>query len=331
MATNNGGGTKAEARKDEEAAPARTMDEPLAEPSPVELAATRGGRVGVRKAYKMYVGGAFVRSESGRTTQVQEFPGSASRENIPKASRKDGRDAVVAARGASEGWAERTAYNRGQILYRLAEMLEGRQAELAQSLERSGLVPKQAAAEVAAAIDRVVAYAGWTDKYQSLLSSLNPVSGPHFNFTVPEPMGVVAIVAPGSPSLLGLAGTILPVIAAGNTCVVLASEADPRTALIFAEALSTSDLPFGVVNILTADVAEVLPHLAKHMEVSAVDLHGVSTALVKSVEELAAGSVKRVRARSLDEVEWFDPAKTESPRWIERFVEMKTIWHPTGA
>src|SRR5262249_8486725 len=184
-------------------------------------------RVGVRKAYKMFVGGAFVRSESGRYTQVDEVPGSPSKENVPRASRQDGRDAVLAARNAFDSWAARTAFNRGQILYRLAEMLESKKAELAQSLSHGGLDAPKAEAEVAATIDRAIAYAGWTDKYQSLFASLNPVGGPHFNFSVPESMGVVAITAPARPVLLGLLGSILPVIASGNTCVVLAGRARP--------------------------------------------------------------------------------------------------------
>jgi acyl-CoA reductase-like NAD-dependent aldehyde dehydrogenase len=288
-------------------------------------------RVGVRKAYKMYIGGAFVRSESGRYTQVAEdASGKGTHENVPRASRKDGRDAVTAARKAWDDWSAKTAYNRGQILYRLGEMLDARAGELARSLERGGVAAKDARREAEAAVDRVIAYAGWADKYQSLFASLNPVAGPHFNFTVPEPMGVVAIAAPVRPALLGLVGAILPVITAGNTCVVLASEADPRTAIVLGEALATSDLPGGVVNVLTGQVAEVLPHLAKHMEVAALDLHGVDPALAKSVEEAAAINVKRVRSRALAEAAWFDPVATESPRWIERFVEMKTVWHPAG-
>ena len=270
------------------------------------------------------------RSESGRYTQVAETKGSTSMENVPRASRKDGRDAVVAARAALDGWSARTAFNRGQILYRLAEMLDARKGELATSLVRGGLADDKARAEVDATIDRAIAYAGWTDKYQSLFSSLNPVGGPHFNFTSPEPMGVVAIAAPTRPALLGLAGAILPVIASGNTCVVLASEADPRTAVTFTEALATSDLPGGVVNVLTGQLAEVLPHLAKHMEIAALDLHGVDSKLCKSLEEAAVDNVKRVRVRALDEAAWFDAAAAESPRWIERFVEMKTVWHPAG-
>ena len=310
---------------------------PLAEAS---LETLTQGPIGVRKAHKMYIGGAFVRSESGRCWQVAESNGapegefaaaaSGSKENIPLASRKDARDAVLAAKNAWEPWAGRTAFNRGQILYRMAEMLHARKGELAQSLARGGVPARLAAREVAAACDRAIAYAGWTDKYQSLLSSLNPVSGPHFNFTLPESMGVVAIVAPPRPTLLGLVGAMLPVITSGNTCVVLASEADPRTALTFCEVLATSDLPGGVVNVLTGKVAEVLPTLGKHMEVAALDLHGVDVALVKSVEESAVVNVKRVRTRALLEELWFDAVATESPRWIERFVEMKTVWHPSG-
>lgn len=287
-------------------------------------------RVPVRKAYKMYVGGAFVRSESGRYTQVTEAPGLSTKENVSRASRKDGRDAVTAALGAWSGWSGRTAFNRGQILYRLGEMMEARKGELVTSLVHGGLSREDAERETLAAIDRAIAYAGWCDKYQSLFASLNPVAGPHFNFTSPEPMGVVTIVAPERPALLGLVGSILPVIASGNTCVVLASEADPRTAIVFSEALATSDLPGGVVNILTGQAKEVLPHLARHLEVAALDLHGVDPALAKTVEEAAVINVKRVRARSLSAADWFDAEKAESPRWIERFVEMKTIWHPAG-
>jgi acyl-CoA reductase-like NAD-dependent aldehyde dehydrogenase len=288
-------------------------------------------RVRVRKAYKMFVGGAFVRSESGRYTQVQDQDGAGSAtENLPRASRKDARDAVAAALGAFPGWSTRTAYNRGQILYRLAEMLEARHGELTRALERSGVESIAARREVEATIDRAIVYAGWADKYQSLLSSLNPVAGPHFNFTVPEPMGVVAIAAPRRPALLGLAGAILPIVAAGNTCVVLASEDEPRPALVFCEALATSDLPGGVVNMLTGHAAEVLPHLASHMEVAALDLHNVDPTLQKRAEEAAASSVKRVRARALAERAWFDAETAESLRWIERFVELKTIWHPAG-
>lgn len=289
-------------------------------------------RLGVRKAYKMLVGGQFVRSESGRYIQVadpMELGGT--KENVPWGSRKDVRDAVVVARGAWEGWSGRTAYNRGQILYRLAEMLEARSGELQRSLERGGLDSTAASAEVSATIDRCVSYAGWSDKYQSLFSSLNPVAGPHFNFTVPESMGVVGVVAPQRPVLLGLLGAVLPIITGGNTVIVLASEADPRTPLVLGEALATSDLPGGVVNILTGKASELLVHLAKHMDVSALDLHNVEASLLKKAEEAAVGNVKRVRTRSLDEAAWYDADGASSPRWIERFVEMKTIWHPSGS
>ena len=289
-------------------------------------------RVGVRKAYKMLVGGQFVRSESGRYIQVadpMELGGT--KENVPWGSRKDVRDAVVVARGAWDGWAGRTAYNRGQILYRLGEMLEARHGELTRSLERGGLDGAAAANEVSATIDRCISYAGWADKYQSLFSSLNPVAGPHFNFTVPESMGVVGVVAPARPALLGLLGAVLPIITAGNTVIVLASEADPRTPLVLGEALATSDLPGGVINILTGRASELLVHLAKHMDVSALDLHGVDAGLAKKAEEAAIGNVKRVRTRVLDDAAWFDAEATSSPRWIERFVEMKTIWHPSGS
>jgi acyl-CoA reductase-like NAD-dependent aldehyde dehydrogenase len=289
-------------------------------------------RVGVRKAYKMLIGGAFVRSESGRYVQMalEGDDGNVGdgAENFPRGSRKDVRDAVKAAHAAWEGWAKRTAFNRGQILYRLGEMMEARRGELAEALAMGG--QKNAKAEVDASIDRAVAYAGWCDKYQSLFSSLNPVAGPHFDFTTPDSMGVVAIVAPKRPALLGLVGSILPVIAGGNACLVLASEGDPRTACVFGELLATSDLPGGVVNILTGETKELLPHLAKHMEIAALDLHGVAADLVRGAQEAAIINVKRVRSRSLSESEWFDAAKAEAPSWIERFVELRTVWHPAG-
>lgn len=295
----------------------------------------------VRKAYKMYIGGAFVRSESGRYFQVPETfqpeaksggdaDGSQPMENIPLGSRKDTRDAVKAALGAYAGWSSRTAFNRGQILYRLSEMMDARSAELVASLVRQGAPAEAAKREVEASVDRVLAYAGWADKFHSLMSSYNPVGGPHFDFTVPESMGVVAIVAPDRPALLGLVGSIAPVIASGNTCVVVAGEEDPRTAIVFCEMLATSDLPGGVVNLLTGKRAEMLPHLARHMEVRALDLHGVEPELARSSEESAADSVKRVRVRRLGEADWHDAAACETPRWIERFVEMKTVWHPAG-
>lgn len=290
---------------------------------------TASTHVEVRKAYKMYVGGEFVRSESGRSSQLPGDSPSGTQDNIPVASRKDLRDAVTSARAAWNGWSTRSAANRGQVVYRLSEMLHARRSELAERLRCGGATEREARRETDATIDRVVAFAGWADKYQSLFTSLNPVAGPHFTFTVPESMGVVAIVAPARPALLGLAGAILPVIVSGNTCVVLASADDPRAALTFAEALATSDMPGGVVNILTGEAAELLPHAAKHMEIAALDLHGVDDALAKSAAQLAATSVKRVHTRALDARAWYGD-DAESPRWIERFVELKTIWHPRG-
>ncbi|NUP11521.1 MAG: aldehyde dehydrogenase family protein [Polyangiaceae bacterium] len=282
----------------------------------------------------MYVGGAFVRSESGRYLQVAETmaPGeNGTMENVPRGSRKDARDAVVAAHAALSGWSRRAANNRGQILYRLAEMLDARSEELERSLVRSGLSAADARAEVGASVDRTLSYAGWSDKYHSLFASLNPVAGPHFDFTIPEPVGLVVIAAPARPALLGLVGSILPVIVGGNVCIVVASEEDPRTAVTFAEALATSDLPGGVVNILTGHHKEILPPLAKHMDVQALDLHGTSGALLKELTDSAADSVKRVRSRDLKRDAWFDHEACTTPLWIERFVEMKTIWHPSGA
>lgn len=289
-------------------------------------------RVGVRKAYKMLIGGAFVRSESGRYIQMAlgDQAGSTGdgAENFPRGSRKDVRDAVLAAHAAWAGWTKRTAFNRAQILYRLGEMMEARRGELVASLALGGAT--DAEAEVDASIDRAIAFAGWCDKYQSLFSSLNPVAGPHFDFTSPDSMGVIGVAAPRRPALLGLIGSVLPIVAGGNACVVLASEDDPRTACVLGELLATSDLPGGVVNILTGGVREMLPHLAKHMEVAALDLHGVPADLEKAAQEAAIINVKRVRVRALAERDWYDAARTEAPSWIERFVEMRTVWHPAG-
>ena len=296
------------------------------------LAIRPRARLRVQKAYKMFVGGAFVRSESGRYLQVKDVAGDRAGEveNVARASRKDGRDAVKAAHAAFAGWSARTAYNRGQILYRLAEVAEGRASELANELHRSLGGPREAAVrEVERAIDRVITFAGWSDKYQSLLASSNPVAGPHFNFTVPEPMGVVAIVAPRRPSLLGLVTAVLPVVVAGNVCVVLASEDDPRSAMTFAECLATSDMPGGVVNLLTGKVAEVAPHLAKHAEVNALDLWLDDGALGDELEAAAVDTVKRTRRHRVAPAEVGDE-KHGGLRAIERFLELKTVWHPVG-
>ena len=289
-------------------------------------------RARIQKTYKMFVGGQFVRSESGRYFQVSDVAGDEQGkvENVARASRKDGRDAVKTAHAAIGSWAGKTAYNRGQILYRLGEVMEARRIELAHELRRSlGVSADEANDEIDRAIDRVIAFAGWTDKFQSLLASSNPVAGPHFNFSVPEPMGVVAIVAPKRPSLLGLVTAVLPVVTAGNTCVVLASEDDPRTAITFSECLATSDMPGGVVNVLTGQAKEVAPHLAKHMEVAAIDLWTDDDALATSLATEAVNTVKRVRRHGVATADFTAPSY-ESLATIERFLELKTVWHPAG-
>ncbi len=294
-------------------------------------------RVRVNKAYKMFVGGAFVRSESGRYFQVQNAPESSEAEadpetvNVPRGSRKDVRDAVLVAKNAWAGWEKRTAYNRGQILYRLAEVMESRRPELTQSLVRGGQSEAAAAAEVDVSIDRVVFYAGFADKFFALLASSNPVAGPHFNFSVPEPMGTIGVVAPDRPALLGLVSTILPVITGGNTCVALASEKDPRTAIVWSECIATSDMPGGVINILTGHAKELSAHLAKHREIIGIDAWIVDADLRKTVESEGADNVKRVKTHvPMDPEAWTDERKAQGLGWIERFLETKTIWHPVG-
>lgn len=286
-------------------------------------------RVTVNKAYKMFIGGAFVRSESGRYVQVKGNAESADPEvvNVPRGSRKDVRDAVLAAKNASEGWAARTPFNKSQILYRLAEMMESRRSELVTSLVRGGA--KDAEREVDASIDRAVFYAGFADKFHALVASSNPVAGPHFGFSVPEPMGVVCVVAPERPALLGLVSTVLPVVAGGNTCVALCGEADPRTALLFCEYLATSDLPGGVINVLSGHASEVAPVMARHREVIGVDAWGVSKALGKELEALGTDNVKRTKVHAPLR-DWFDDRTAQGIGFIERFLETKTVWHPVG-
>jgi acyl-CoA reductase-like NAD-dependent aldehyde dehydrogenase len=267
-------------------------------------------RLTVRKTYKLFIGGAFPRSESGRTYSVDNT-------NVALASRKDVRDAVVAARAAVSKWSRATAYNRGQILYRAAEMLEGRRIEL------TALgVPES---EVDAAVDRWVWYAGWSDKLAQVYGSANPVAGPYFNLSTPEPTGVVGIVAPPESPLLGLVSVLAPVIVTGNTAVVL-TEAHPLPAITLAEVLATSDLPGGVVNILTGRIAETGPWLASHADVNALDLTGVADpALAASLEETAAGTLKRVLRP--EPVDWAaDPGLAR----MTAFLETKTVWHPKG-
>jgi delta 1-pyrroline-5-carboxylate dehydrogenase len=292
-------------------------------------------RVRVNKAYKMFVGGAFVRSESGRYFQVknasEQHDADPETVNVPRGSRKDVRDAVLSAKNAWHGWEKRTAYNRGQILYRLAEVMESRRPELTQSLVRGGQSESAASAEVDVSIDRVVFYAGFADKFFALLASSNPVAGPHFNFSVPEPMGIVGVIAPDRPALLGLVSTILPVITGGNTCVALAGDKDPRTAIVWSECIATSDMPGGVINILTGQAKELASHFAKHREVIGIDAWIVDADLRKTVESEGADSVKRVKTHvPMDPEGWADERKAQGLGWIERFLETKTVWHPVG-
>ncbi|GAA2488622.1 aldehyde dehydrogenase family protein [Terrabacter carboxydivorans] len=292
-------------------------------------------RLDVRKTYKLYIGGAFPRSESGRTYEVVSAKGEFLA-NAAMGSRKDVRDAVVAARGALAKWSGATAYNRGQVLYRVAEVLEGRRAQFIEEVAAGeGLSPRAAGATVDAAIDRVVWYAGWTDKIAQVLGNLNPVAGPFFNVSAPEPTGVVGVLAPQGSSLLGLVSVVAPVIASGNTAVVVTSASRPLPAVTFSEVLATSDVPGGVVNIITAQTAEVATWLAAHRDVNAVDLTGVAGADGvdwAALEAEAAGNLKRVLRPALAggvpvEPDWTaDPGLTR----IRAFVETKTVWHPKG-
>ncbi len=283
-------------------------------------------RIEVRKTYKLYVGGAFPRSESGRTYEVTDTKGRFLA-NAAFASRKDARDAVVAARKAFGAWSGATAYNRGQVLYRVAEVMEGRREQFVSDVVAGeGLTSRRAGAVVDAAIDRWVWYAGWSDKLAQVLGATNPVAGPYFNFSVPEPTGVVAVVAPQDSSLLGLVSVLAPVIVSGNACVLLASELRPLAAVTLAEVLATSDVPGGVVNILTGRPTEVAPWLAAHMDVNAIDIAGIDDAdLRRDLEIAAADNVKRVRRP--DTTDWAaDPGLSR----MRSFLETKTVWHPIG-
>ena len=280
----------------------------------------------VLKTYKLYVGGKFPRSESGRTYPVRDAAGGFLA-NAALASRKDGRDAVVAARKGFGAWAKATPYNRGQVIYRIAEMLQARRSEFVELLTLTGTDEVEAAAEVRAAVDRLVHYAGWTDKLAAVFGGANPVSGPYFSYTAPEPTGVVVVLAPVGAPLLGLVSVVAPVLAGGNSCVVVAAEADACVAVTFAEVLATSDVPAGVVNLLTGRAAEIAPHLAAHGDVNALDLTGADAELRVALEQAAAETVKRVY------VPKGRPDFTAAPGTarLRAFLEMKTVWHPTGA
>jgi acyl-CoA reductase-like NAD-dependent aldehyde dehydrogenase len=282
-------------------------------------------RLDVRKTYKLYIGGAFPRSESGRSYPVLD----AKKQVLARparASRKDLRDAVRAARTAWTGWSGATPYNRGQILYRVAELMEGRSAQFVHELGMAGA--RNPSREVEAAIDRWVWYAGWADKVHHIIGTVNPVAGPYFDFTFPEPTGVVGVVAPEQPALLGLVSRLAPVIVSGNTAVVLASERNPMPVVTLCEVLATSDVPGGVINVLTGLKNELIPWLASHMDVNAIDMTGIPDHLLAEVEAAAAGNVKRtVRDGSVD----FFREAAQSPYDVIDFMEMKTVWHPMGA
>jgi acyl-CoA reductase-like NAD-dependent aldehyde dehydrogenase len=284
-------------------------------------------RLDVRKTYKLFIGGAFPRSESGRTYEVLGAKGEFLA-NAALASRKDARDAVQAARKAFPGWSGATAYNRGQVIYRVAEMLEGRRSQFVEELTGAeGSTPRKAQAAVDASIDRLVWYAGWADKVTQVLGGANAVSGPYFDFSIPEPTGVVAIIAPQRSSLLGLVSTVAPAITTGNTVVVIASQTAPLSSITLAEVLATSDVPGGVVNVLTGKVDEMAPWLASHMDVNAIDLTGAGL-LAADLEVAAADNLKRVvRPPAEPDVDW-----TAAPGLsrLRAFVETKTVWHPIG-
>ncbi len=286
-------------------------------------------RIEVRKTYKLYVGGAFPRSESGRSYEVLDAKGRFLA-NASAASRKDARDAVAAARKAFPGWSARTPYNRGQVVYRIAEVLEGRRVQFADDVQRSeGVSKRQAEAAVDAAVDRLVWYAGWADKIAQVVGGTNPVAAPYFNFSLPEPTGVVAVLAPQQSSLLGLVSVLAPVVVTGNTCVVAASAERPLPAITLAEVLATSDVPGGVVNVLTGALTDTAPTLASHMDVNAIDLAGLAgdAESATALEESAAENLKRVRRAPAAEPDWSGEPGIDT---MTAFLETKTVWHPIG-
>jgi acyl-CoA reductase-like NAD-dependent aldehyde dehydrogenase len=297
------------------------------------LPSESSSRIDVRKTYKLYVGGAFPRSESGRSYVVEDSAGRFLA-NASAASRKDARDAVQAARKAFTGWSARTPYNRGQVVYRVAEVLEGRRAQFVDEVQRSeGVSKRQAAAIVDATVDRLVWYAGWADKVAQVVGGTNPVAAPYFNFSLPEPTGVVAVLAPQASSLLGLVSVIAPVVVTGNTAVVAASPARPLPAITLSEVLATSDVPGGVVNVLTGTLADTAPTLASHMDVNALDLTGLAggstadRATATELEQSAAENLKRVLRAPLTEPDWTLEPGLER---MTTFLETKTVWHPIG-
>jgi acyl-CoA reductase-like NAD-dependent aldehyde dehydrogenase len=296
--------------------------------------AAPASRVEVRKTYKLYIGGQFPRSESGRSYAVAAADGTPLA-NAVRSSRKDLRDAVRAAHGAAPGWGERTAMNRGQVLYRVAELMEGRRDQfVAEVAQAEGLRDDRAREVVARSIDRWVWYAGWADKIAQVLGSSNPVASDFFNFTIPEPTGIVGIVAPEASSLLGLVSRLAPPLVAGNAVVVLTSESRPLPAITLTEVLATSDVPAGVVNVLTGRKGELVPVLANHADVDTIDVWGVPDDVREDVELAAAESIKRIVRRPSGTTDarfdWLDDRAAERPEWIAAYLEMKTVWHPIG-
>jgi acyl-CoA reductase-like NAD-dependent aldehyde dehydrogenase len=291
------------------------------------MAADRRSRLAVRRTHKLYVGGDFPRSESGRSYPAVDADGAVVA-RVARASRKDVREAVRAARAAFPGWSGKTAYNRGQVLYRVAELMEGRRDQFVEEVRRAGASDPDAGVDTA--IDRWVWYAGWADKVHHIMGSVNPVAAPYFNFTLPEPTGVVGIVAPGDAPLLGLVSRLAPALVGGNCAVVLASERWPLSAVTLSEVLATSDVPGGVVNILTGYTAELVPWLAGHMDVNAVDLTGVPDDQRDEVERLCAENVKRIVRADDGQTDWLSD-RAQSPYLVTAFMEMKTVWHPMGA
>jgi acyl-CoA reductase-like NAD-dependent aldehyde dehydrogenase len=286
-------------------------------------------RLSVKKTYKLYINGEFPRTESGRFYPVKSKGGELLA-NACRGSRKDLRNAVQAARKAFAGWSGKTAYNRGQILYRIAEVCEARAAELIEELRRQGSPAAEARKEVDRVIDRWVYYAGWSDKYPQMIGSVNPVAGPYYNFTVPEPTGVVGVVAPEVPPLLGLVSRIAPALVGGNTVVAITSESKPLPGITLGEIFQTSDIPGGVINLISGLKSELVPWLASHMDVNAIDATGVAADGIAAVQKAAAENVKRIVHFDAETIGWTDARRSQSPYAIFDFQEMKTVWHPMG-
>lgn len=282
----------------------------------------QNNRLEVLKTCKLYIGGSFPRTESGRyyTPEIAGRPLG----NVCLSSRKDLRNAVVAARSAQSPWWARTAYNRGQVLYRIAEMLEGRADQFVTELQQQGLTASAAKKQVTQSIDRMIYYAGWCDKYQQVFSAVNPVASSHFNFSVLEPTGVVFIIASEDSPLLGLISLISPIIAGGNSCVVLASESKPLSSITFGEVLATSDVPGGVINILTGNKSELVQHFSRHCDINAIAFDSADQNMLKSIREFSVENLKRVKCYMMD----WENADSENPYLIQDFCEIKTTWHP---